>query len=186
MLVDAHEDVSINEADDRWLLTYQVPATYTHDGSYCVSMPKNMLTDFAATYGYDLDDPADVEEMWDHLIHLPMLRETARLDGRVHETAASPYEMSAQAARQLARDQVAGLKKAWRITERRNVVPAAGRLARAVGEGGSLLDGIKRDMLARASAAHVRDLAEAKEAARSQVQDRMIRLALRMNASHSE
>lgn len=183
-IVDLHDEIAEQPDNDRWLLIYQVPVEYAHNGTFSVSMPKNMLTDFAATYGYDLDSPADVDDMWDHLIHLPYLRESGRREGRGHETTTNPYEMSAQAARQLARDQVAELKKRRRIVETPRPALTAVHLSKAAADDG-ILGLVRRDMLARTHAGTARALAAEKATARVVVQERMMMLATRMNASRN-
>lgn len=184
IITDLYNDIQIDEANDRCLLIYEVPIEHAADGIYSVSMPKNMITDFAATYGYDLDDPADVDDLWEHLIHLPYMMETARREGRAHEVAVNPYEMTAQAARKLAKDQVAEAKQRGRITERPTPASTATHSASAA-EVSGILDIARRDMLGRADAAAARSLAAEKQRTRQQTQERMFDMALRMNASRS-
>ncbi|MFC7582419.1 hypothetical protein ACFQYP_00415 [Nonomuraea antimicrobica] len=173
VLVEVHDDLHVEQQDDRWLLIYEVPTTVAPDGRYSVSYPKGMVNDWAATYGYDLDDPGDVDALFDHLFHLPAMREEARLADRLHEVTANPFEMAAVAARALADDQV-------RTFTASNCLVEEPRAARA---GDSLLARVRADMLARASMLAVRELAGAKDASRVLAQERMVTLALRMNAS---
>src|ERR1043166_5420322 len=103
-----------------------------------------MVAGFAATYGYDVDDPADVDALFDHLFHLPFMREMAHAEGRAREVTVSPYEMSIRTARDLADAGVAEFKKVHGIAE-----PAQQRLhttAAAPVQASGLLDKVKADM----------------------------------------
>ncbi|GAA3027185.1 hypothetical protein [Streptosporangium longisporum] len=178
-LVDVHADVQPD--GDRWLLIYNVPAAYASDGTYSVSYPAGMINDWAATYGYDLDDPAEVDALWDHLIYAPYIAEVARLEGRAHEAARNPFEMTADAAREMARDQLRQFKKTRTITTA-SALAVAGRAARA---SGTLLDRIRADMVGRVDSAAVRAADEHATWARTVAQERMVTLAYRMNEARS-
>jgi hypothetical protein len=181
-LTDLYDDVHVREHEDRWLLTYNVPSELEHDGVYSVSMPKNMINDFASTYGYDLDDEQDVKDMFEHLFNLPFVREIARREGRNAEASANPYEMPVETAKRLAKTQVQEFKQ-----NGHRLVAVAEKVAKR-GAGGLVTDGdilgfLRRDMLSRASKNAVNELIARKAKIRNETQSAMRDMALRMNAS---
>lgn len=183
-LVDLHDDVHVNEHEDRWLLTYNVPSELVEQGVYSVSMPKNMINDFASTYGYDLDDEQDVGDMFEHLFNLPFVREIARREGRNAEAAAAPYEMPVETAKRLAKAQVQEFKQ-----NGHRLATFSGTVAKR-GAGGLVADGdilgfLRSDMLSRASKNAVDELIVRKAEIRNETQSAMHAMALRMNASRS-
>jgi hypothetical protein len=180
-LTDLHDDVQERESQDRWLLLYETPPELGATG-YSVSYPKSMVTGFAATYGYDLDDPADVDIMFDHLFHLPFVREVALAENRAHEVKVNPYQVSAETARAVADAQVEEFKRSHRI------VPAARQ--RMLGAGVApavaakdLLDVVKADMLARADRRQVAEIADTLGPVRERAQADMLSQASRMNSA---
>lgn len=182
-LVDLHEDMHRDERDDRWLLVYNVPPELAHDGTYSVSMPKGMINDFASTYGYDLDDEADVDDMFDHLFSLPFVAEVARREGRNAEAGANPYEMPIETAKRFARTQVQEFKQSHSLKQK----PPSANLRAAGGlvKDGDILGHVRRDMLSRASAEVVRDAVTQKAEIRQEVQGSMLDMAMRMKASRA-
>jgi len=180
-LVDVHADIQLD--GDRWLLVYNVPTEYAPDGTYSVSYPADMVNHWAVTYGYDLDDPAGVDELFDHLLLAPYMAEVARREGRAYELASNPYEMAATSARELARDQVAEFKQAHAIES--ESAPAAMKASgRTDGgkTGGTLLDTVRADMLARVDRAVIDEGRALADIEREHAQERMIDMAYRMNA----
>lgn len=67
------EDVHASDSP-RWLVVYRVPTTVSPDGIYSVSMPKGLLNSFAAAYEYDIDNPREVDDLFDHVMSAPMFK----------------------------------------------------------------------------------------------------------------
>jgi hypothetical protein len=176
-----HEDLHAEEADDRWLLTYEVPAEFAHDGTYSVSFPKDMVNHMAVTYGYDVDDPVDIEDLFDHLFHMAYMTEVARREGRVHEATWNPYELKPESARQVIKDQVTELKRT-RPIRHGGKADLTNPLTAKVTVVDDPIDIVKRDMLSRVDRKVIADRTEAVAQIRVAAQDRMISHALRINA----
>jgi len=201
VLSDVHDDQHDDPAEDRWLLIYQVPAPeYAPDGTYSVSMPKGMLAEFAAAYGFDPGDPGDVQVAFDYLIHQPFMVEVARRgqapftgEGVMREVAANPLEMPAATARRLAEEHLAAFKRVHRVVSKAPAVRASGLTrpgamvavqALAAAPEVSMLDAVKADMIARVDPGRVRQAMEFAEAARARVQERVTaRAAARAQAA---
>lgn len=66
------EDVQARDAD-RWLIVYAVAPEYAPDGVFSFSVPKGILNTCAAVYEYDLDNPDEVDDLFDHVMSTPML-----------------------------------------------------------------------------------------------------------------
>lgn len=186
-------DVADDSQDDRWLLVYQVPSEYAPDGTYSVSMPKDMLTDFAAAYGFDPADPDDAEAAFEYLIHLPAMQEVARraadpfaAQGMERQVAMNPYEMSSEVARRLCEAHLAAFKRVHRIVSDAPAARASGirpgttvaARALAAPASVSMLDAVKADMIARVDSRRARQAAQLAEIARMQVQEQMQARAL--------
>lgn len=58
---------------ERWTIVYQVPVEYAPDGVFSLSIPKATLNVHAAAYEYDIDDPDQVDALFDHVMTRPML-----------------------------------------------------------------------------------------------------------------
>lgn len=89
-LKEIHEDVRADDGE-RWTLIYEVPPECASDGTYTVSMPKDIATHWAAAYGYDPADPQDVEDLLDHVLYMAYLQEVHRMQGK--QLDVDPFEM---------------------------------------------------------------------------------------------
>jgi hypothetical protein len=108
-VVNVHEDL---DADDghRWLIVYSVPVEYAPDGVYSVSLPKDIFNNWAAVYGYDVDDPQDVDALFNHVTYHAYINEVLRKEGRADEIVANPFELGADEARARVQAHVAEFK----------------------------------------------------------------------------
>jgi hypothetical protein len=73
-IVRIDEDPGGTPDHDRWLVTYRVPAEYSPDGTFSYSFPKDSMNKFAALYEYDVNDAAQVDELFDYIMSRPMLK----------------------------------------------------------------------------------------------------------------
>ncbi|MEU9888019.1 hypothetical protein [Sphaerisporangium sp. NPDC051011] len=182
-LIDLYDDVHEAEEDDRWLLTYQVPVEVTHSGIFSYSYPKNMAINYAAVYGYDISDPADVDELFDHVSYQGYMWETLRQDGRLLELQHNPFEMETSVARSLVRGVVSELKasRPIRHAARPQLKSLKGTSALLRSGDQTLHDVLKRDLVARLDPEAVATHRELAAQSRVVVQDRMWSMALRIH-----
>lgn len=73
-IIRIDEDLGGMPGHDRWLITYRVPADYSPDGTFSYSFPKDSMNKFAALYEYDVDDPDQVDDLFDMIMSRPMLK----------------------------------------------------------------------------------------------------------------
>lgn len=68
--------------EERWLVIFNVPEKYAHDGRFSYSFPKKTFAYRAAEFGYDIDDPDDREALFQHVLHEGYLAATGQLTAR--------------------------------------------------------------------------------------------------------
>ena len=73
------EDLGSPDAE-RWMIVYQVPTDISDDGILSVSIPKTLFNSYAAAYEYDIDDPAQLDELFDLVMTTPMLSHVKAAD----------------------------------------------------------------------------------------------------------
>jgi hypothetical protein len=71
-IIRIKDDVAASDTE-RWTIVYQVPVEYAPDGVFSLSIPKATLNVHAAAYEYDIDNPAQVDALFDHVMTRPML-----------------------------------------------------------------------------------------------------------------
>jgi hypothetical protein len=72
-IVRIEDDPGASAADDRWLVVYSVPLEYS-PGTFSYSFPKSIMNTYAALYEYDVDDPGQVDDLFDFIMSRPMLK----------------------------------------------------------------------------------------------------------------
>lgn len=102
--------------EPRWLVLFDVPTEYAPDGVYSVSMPKDIVQNYAALYGYDVDDPADMDELHDYILHTAYMGEVDRRKGESAEKF-HPYKNRMEDARAAVSVSLAAFKETRAITE---------------------------------------------------------------------
>lgn len=103
---------------ERWLITYKVPVEYAPSGIYSVSMPKAMGTAWAAEYGYDVSNEAEVDELLDHMLYIAPINEVLRKTGRGAEVLGNHFEMDPREARSVVKAQLEEFKAKNLIKQR--------------------------------------------------------------------
>jgi hypothetical protein len=88
------EDVGAADGD-RWLIVYRVAAEFSPNGEYSFSLPKGLLNTYAAAYEYDLDDSAEVDALFDHVMSVPMLKMEDSSPGLARHSSGVQYGASA-------------------------------------------------------------------------------------------
>lgn len=143
-IVRLQEDLT-NPDDERWLITYSVPAEYATNGVYSYSFPKSMFNSYAAVFGYDANDPEQVEDLFEHVLQWAHTGEVLRREGSSADV--DPFAVTAGQARAAVKANIERARKALPVVERQSAVVAARGAASA--EVGSVLDAIRADMLSR-------------------------------------
>lgn len=170
-VVSVLEDLD-SEDGHRWLIVYRVPVEYAPDGVYSVSLPKDIFNGWAAIYGYDVDDPQDVEALFDHVTYQAYINEVLRREGRADEIIDNPFHLGADEARARVQAHVAEFKQSRPITQSQMVKVAAGDLV-AGARNVDVHDVIRADMHARLDKAVVAERADAVKDTRAAVQARL-------------
>lgn len=165
-IIEIREDVEHSDAE-RWLVVYRTPIEYAPgSGIYSYSFPKDIFHNWAAVYGYNVDDPQDVEALFDHVTYHAYINEVLRKEGRADEIVANPFELGADEARARVQAHVAEFKASRPLA----AAPAA-RLPG--GRSPHPHDVIRADMATRLDRAavdkHVEAVAHARKIALAQV-----------------
>lgn len=83
---------------DRWLVVYQVSTDVAPDGVFSMSMPKAVLNTYAALFEYDVTDPEHLDDLFDHVMSIPMMQDTLHQEGRMAEHV-KPFDVAPHAGR---------------------------------------------------------------------------------------
>ena len=70
---------------ERWLIVYRVSTDIAPNGVFSSSIPKSLLNTYAALYEYDIDDPEQVDDLFDHVMSLSMMKTVLHQEGRIAE-----------------------------------------------------------------------------------------------------
>lgn len=62
-----------DDEHDRWLIEFNIPVKYGI-GPHSLSIPKGIINDWIAVYGYDLDIDDDVNDAAEHMIYFAALK----------------------------------------------------------------------------------------------------------------
>lgn len=71
-ITSIQEDLGSPDAE-RWMVVFNVPVEYSWNGVYSYSIPKDVFNTYAAVYDYDITDPQQIEDLFDHIMSIPML-----------------------------------------------------------------------------------------------------------------
>ena len=91
------EDLGSPDAD-RWLVVYQVSTDVAPDGVFSMSLPKAVLNTYAALFEYDVTDPEQLDDLFDHVMSIPMMQDTLWREGRMAEQV-KPFDVAPHAGR---------------------------------------------------------------------------------------
>jgi hypothetical protein len=145
------DDVTTSE--ERWTLAFEVPQggpLGAAGGLHGVSIPKDVVNDWAAVYGYDLDTDEGLEQVVDHMLYFGYLETVLPEIGEHPTENESPLAFSQDAARGRVQAKIAELKKKWEIKEKRQDASIRTAGARAgsserVMKGASIRDVLKEE-----------------------------------------
>lgn len=137
---EIREDLS-TPGEERWLLIYNAPPEFAPDGVFSYSFPKMSFTARAAEFGYNVDDPDEIEDLFQHVIHEGYLMAA----GDRHDGMVNPYVEAADSAKKRVKDQLASVRKTVRLSQAaRPLIAVNGR--QTADTSGDVLDVIRNNM----------------------------------------
>lgn len=102
------EDLGSPDAD-RWLIVYNVSTDIAPDGVFSMSVPKAVLNTYAALFEYDVTDPEQVDDLFDHVMSVPMMQDVLHREGRLAEKV-NPFKVAPHAGKASVKGLVSELK----------------------------------------------------------------------------
>lgn len=166
-VVSVREDLDSPDGH-RWLITYRVPVEYAPDGEYSYSFPKNIANNYAAVFGFDVDDEADREQLFDYVVYMAYINAVLFREGRGDEVIANPFEMPQGMAKAAILRQVEEFKRDRPLREAQS--SAARGLAADAPPG--VHDTVRADMAARLNRTQISEMAAFFDDARSELAGR--------------
>lgn len=98
-LVGLSESIGGSRSSDFWNLLYEVPGEHSSSGTYCVSIPKVLVENYAIEFGYDVNVQEGVDALFKHISYLGILTVKDREDG-IDPTERMPAKVGVDKARE--------------------------------------------------------------------------------------
>ncbi|GAA4560489.1 hypothetical protein GCM10023193_20670 [Planotetraspora kaengkrachanensis] len=170
----------VTTAEERWTLAFEVPQggpLGAGGGLHGVSLPKAIVNDWAAVYGYDLDTDEGLEQVVDHMLYFGYLETVLPEIGEHPTDNLSPMAFSQEAAKGRVQDKIADFKKKWEIKQKHQDVEirTAGGPARSpdrVMKGASIWEVLKQETRQRVDKEKIADRGHAVARSRQSLQRR--------------
>jgi hypothetical protein len=151
-------DMAAHHSSDgeRWTIVYEVDPNIWTGGTFHVSFPKAMVNEWAALYGYDLEDEAEVELLIEQILYTAYVNEMLVRSGRHDEVIVNPYDLDPAEAKQRIHGHIQEFKAKAPIVDNRNV-----RLMTLGAKSGSTVQGldvVRSDLKSRLDKKKVADM----------------------------
>lgn len=117
VLIGLSESDGGGRGNDFWNLTYEVPERYSNNGMYCVSIPKILIENYAIEFGYDIENPDEVDALFKHISYLGPMIEKDKENG-VDPSTRIPRLLGAKNARASVHEQIAEIEQNMPVIQR--------------------------------------------------------------------
>jgi hypothetical protein len=137
---------------NRWLVTFNVPAEFAGGGGiYSMSIPRDLMNHWAPAYGYNISNPDDIDELFEHIIYYLYLME---IDNREKNASggAAPLAVTMsvpRSVREITRERIAALKEVAPIVQNPPPPAPEGASLRSASVSTNVLGDLKADMISR-------------------------------------